>query len=263
MRERRRGEPRGLRALAPLVPILLVLLPACSRGAAEQPSQAPASSRPVTFQAADGLRLEGRLFGTPPSEGSGGVVGVVLSHMLPADQRSWWGFADRLSSGGYLALTYDFRGYCPGGDAGCSAGKKQVAAIWQDVLGAAAFLRSEGATQLVLVGASMGGTASLVAATRMEQQPTAVITLSAPTSIEGLNADAAVLQQVSGAKLFVAGEFDTVAADSAQAFSDGSPPPKRLQIYPTDEHGTDLLTGNLGGQVETLMLTFIDEFTQA
>ncbi len=263
MRASRRGEPRGLRALAALVPIVLLLLPACSRRDTEPPSQVPASSRAVTFAAADGVRLEGRLFGTPPSEGSGGSVGVVLSHMLPVDQRSWWGFADRLTSGGYLALTYDFRGYCPGGDAGCSAGEKEVAAVWQDVLGAAAFLRSEGATQLVLVGASMGGTASLVAASRMDQQPAAVITLSAPTSIEGLTADATVLQQVSGAKLFVAGEFDTVAADSAQAFSDGSPPPKRLQIYATGEHGTDLLTGNLGGQVEALMLTFIDGFTQA
>ena len=86
------------------------------------------------------------------------------SRMRPDDQRSWFAFANRLADEGYLVLTYDFRGYCPGGEGGCSQGDLQVSAIWQDVLGAMDFVRSEGATSVALVGASMGGTASLVAA---------------------------------------------------------------------------------------------------
>ena len=167
--------------------------------------------------------MEGRLFG----EGS---TGVVLSHMQPADQRSWFSFANRLADQGYLVLTYDFRGYCPGGQGGCSQGELQISAIWQDVLGAMDFVRSEGATTVALVGASMGGTASLVAAGQEGSDVAVVVTLSAPVSIEDLDADAALLQRVDANKLFIAGLGDAPAAASAQDFDEIAPPPKRVEI---------------------------------
>ncbi len=247
----RRG-PRSLVAAAAAA----MLLVACV-GGGRGDSGPPAGSRAVHFRAADGLRLDGRLFG----EGS---VGVVLSHMLPADQRSWYDFAGALADEGYLALTYDFRGYCPGGDDGCSEGDRDIGAIWQDVAGAAAFLESRGASRIVLVGASMGGTASLVAASRPGTEPVAIVTLSAPVSIEDLVADTTVLQQLpsSTAKLFVAGEFDTVAAQSAEQLYDQSAPPKRVEIFPTDDHGTDLLTGSQGPNVANLVVTYLAQFTK-
>ena len=85
----------------------------------------------ITFEASDGVTLDGRLFG--PDEGS---AGVVLAHMFPSDQSAWFAFADRLGQRGYRVLTFNFRGYCPGGDAGCSQGEKSIPAIWQDVEGA-------------------------------------------------------------------------------------------------------------------------------
>ena len=117
---------------------------------AEPPSAPPEGSRAVSFPSADGVRLAGRLIG----EGS---VAVVLSHMRPADQRSWWSFSEDLADAGYLVLTYDFRGYCPGGVGGCSAGERDLGEIWRDVLGAIDFVRSRGARRVVLIGASMGG----------------------------------------------------------------------------------------------------------
>jgi pimeloyl-ACP methyl ester carboxylesterase len=197
--------------------------------------------------------LDGRLFG----EGS---TAVVLSHMGPADQRSWFAFANRLADQGYLVLTYDFRGYCPGGEGGCSQGDLQVSAIWQDVLGAMDFVRSEGATSVALVGASMGGTASLVAAGQQGSDPEAVVTLSAPASIEGLNADAALLQRVTANKLFVAGVGDASAAASAQDLFEIAPPPKRVEFPPADDHGTDLLTGSRGEEVQRIIETYLEQF---
>ncbi|HKZ76468.1 MAG TPA: alpha/beta hydrolase, partial [Actinomycetota bacterium] len=152
----RANPARGLRPLA-LVLAAAVVTTACGRSQEQDRAANLAASEAVTFTSADGVKLEGRLFGDGP-------VGVVLSHMLPADQTSWWDFARKLSEGGYMALAFDFRGFCPGGDAGCSEGDKDIGALWQDVVGAIGFLRSEGATQVMLVGASMGGTASLVAA---------------------------------------------------------------------------------------------------
>ena len=220
---------------------------ACNQAAKER-AAALAGSRVVRFESTDGVQLSGRVFGS-------GKVGVVLSHMLPADQSSWYEFAGTLAEKGYLVLTYDFRGYCPGGDAGCSKGTKDVAAIWQDTLGAISFIRSQGADRVMLVGASMGGTSSLVAAAQAGSEVSAVVTLSAPQSIEGLVADASVLTKVTAAKLFLAGDSDpSGAASAAQALYDQSPPPKSVQFLTTSDHGTDLLNGNQSEIVRTDIL---------
>jgi pimeloyl-ACP methyl ester carboxylesterase len=219
------------------------------------PAEAPSGSRAVSFESTDGVHLEGRLFGD-------GHAGVVLSHMLPADQTAWWDLADDLAAEGYLVLTYDFRGYCPGGDAGCSAGEKNIDAIWQDVLGAMGFIGSEGATTVELIGASMGGTASLVAASQPGVDVAAVITLSAPQSIEGLSASSEVLQAVPAAKLFVAGVGDGGAATDAEAMYEQSPPPKRLEILTTDAHGTDILTSNQAGPATTLIKSYLAQYAE-
>ena len=123
---------------------------------------------------------------------------MVLAHMRPADQRSWFDFADRLADQGYQVLTFDFRGTCPGGDGGCSEGEADISSMWQDVVGAVTYLRSRGADRVGLVGASMGGTASLVAAAQPGVDPRMVVTLSAPTEIEGLAVDARLLSSISG-----------------------------------------------------------------
>ncbi len=228
-----------------LLGLLVAALGACS---SSPPQSAPQGSRAVEFSSRDGVRLEGRLFG-------GGTSAVVLSHMRPADQTSWFAFADRLADDGYLVLTFDFRGYCPGGDGGCSDGERDISAIWQDVLGAIDEVRSQGATSVSLVGASMGGTASLVAAAQDGVEVGSVITLSAPVSIEGLVADASVLTRIAAGKLYIAGVGDAQAAADAQTLYEQSPPPKRVEIVPSDDHGTDLLTGGQGEVVSRLIET--------
>jgi len=238
----------GLRVLLAAV-VLATLLPACS--VADRPVDL-SGSQAVSFPSADGVRLEGRLFGD-------GTAAVVLSHMQPADQTSWFGFATRLAEGGYLVLTYDFRGYCPGRDGGCSEGERDVAAIWQDVLGAIEFVRERGATSVSLVGASMGGTASFVAASRAGVDVRAVIALSAPASVDGLAVDGPLLSNVTAGKLFIAGVGDAAAAADAQALHDRAPPPKRVAILPSDDHGTDLLTGGQGEVVRRLIEGYLEQ----
>src|SRR5262245_6839331 len=244
--------PVGVR-LVVLVGAFVVLLAACG---GEGPTADLSNSHPVSFGSTDGVELQGRLFGQ-------GTTAVILSHMLPADQRSWFAFANRLADQGYLVLTYDFRGYCPGGDGGCSQGEREIAAMWQDVLGAEDFVRSQGATEDALVGASMGGTASLVAAGQVGNDVETVVTLSAPESIEGLVADAGVLQSDQANKLFIAGVGDAEAAASAEHLSEIAPPPKRVEIVPVDDHGSDLLTGARGEEVQRLIETYLAQFAPA
>ncbi|HEY7399513.1 MAG TPA: alpha/beta fold hydrolase [Actinomycetota bacterium] len=232
--------------------LLVALTAACNQTEAIR-KQALEESSPVTFSASDGVQLSGRVFGPDHAR-----TGVVLAHMLPADQSSWFEFADVLAGNGYGVLTFDFRGYCPGGDAGCSEGTKDYPSIWKDVAGAVSFLQGRGARTIALVGASMGGTASLIVAGQEPSAIAAVITLSAPQSIQGLTVTLEVLAGASAAKLFIAGDGDGVAAQTAQLLYDGSSPPKSVQIVTSGDHGTDLLEGNQAEIVRKQMLTWLE-----
>jgi hypothetical protein len=109
----------------------------------------------------------------------------------------------------------------------------------------------------------MGGTASLVAAAEEGADVEAVVTLSAPRSIEGLVADGPLLQQISAGKLFVAGVGDATAAAAAEELYATSPPPKRVEVVPADDHGTDLLTGAQGEVVKRLIETTLAQYAPA
>ncbi len=243
--------PVGGRSARGLLLLLALLVPACGGGA--ETADPPAGSTAVSFPSADGVELEGTIVGQ-------GSVGVVLSHMRPADQTSWWDLAGDLADEGYLVLTYNFRGYCPGDDGGCSQGERNTEAIWQDVLGAISFIRSRGAQTVALIGASMGGTASLIAASEEGTEISAVVTLSAPVSFEGLEVGPDRLAGVTAGKLFIAGVDDGSAAGSAQELYELSPPPKRLEIITTGDHGTDILEGNQSGPTRTLILGYLERF---
>jgi alpha-beta hydrolase superfamily lysophospholipase len=203
---------------------------------------------PVRFTSDDGVELAGELRGD-------GDVGVVLAHMFPADRTSWSSFATELADRGFRTLAFDFRGY------GDSQGEKDIPEIWRDVVAAVHALREDGATRVVLVGASMGGTAALRAAAL--EPIDGVVTLSAPSTFMGLTAPAEILAGVSAPKLFVAADGDGSAAQTAQAFYEQSPPPKQVEIVTGTEHGTDLLVGRQSELVRRLVTSFLERFEQA
>jgi pimeloyl-ACP methyl ester carboxylesterase len=242
---------RFVRAAAAAAVVVALALPGCG------PSSPPPSpgSEPVSFTSAGGVELEGRLF-----EAEGATAAVVLAHMRPADQSSWFDYADTLADDGYRTLTFNFRGYCPGGDAGCSEGETEPSELWRDVAAAVRFLRSTGVPRVAVIGASIGGTAALVAAGQPNGRIGAVATLSAPTSIEGLVASPELLSSMPAAKLFVAGNGDATAATDAQRMYDLSSPPKRLEILPSEDHGTDLLEGNQGPNLRGVLSSWLARF---
>jgi pimeloyl-ACP methyl ester carboxylesterase len=205
-------------------------------------------SRAVKFASEDGLTLSGRLFGS-------GSSAVVLAHMYPADQTSWWSTAERLADEGYLVLTFDFRGY------GESEGERDIARIDRDVTGAVSFLRTAGATQLILVGASMGGTACLKAAEQAQLLSSirlaGVVTLSAPVEFKGLSAAEAV-PRLSIPLLFIAAQED-VGAEGARQLNELASGAAELRILPGSEHGTRLLEGAQKEAVYRLLMDFLSK----
>lgn len=251
--------PSATRSLLSLLLLVALGATSCVDAAEDVRRDALAGSTAVTFETDSGVELAGRLFGDPEVA----RTGVVFAHMLPADQRSWYEFAKRTSDQGYLALTFDFRGHCPGGDGGCSQGDRDPAASAADLQAAVRFVRAQGVETVALVGASMGGTAALIVAAVAGDAIAAVVTLSAPPTIEGLVAGPDVVARVTAAKLFLAGSGDAAAAEAAQAFFDQSPAPKRLEIVASDDHGTDLLSGNQAEIVRTLVLSELEQYAPA
>lgn len=249
----------GARARFVSVIASILVLASCSGGSPSADAQALAGSTPITFETPDGVELSGRLFGPADAQ-----AGIVLAHMLPADQTSWYPFAERLAAQGYRVLTFDFRGYCPGGDGGCSKGTKQVDAANVDLQAAVDRLRREGVHRVGIAGASMGGTAALIVAATDPAGIQAVVTLSAPQSIEGLTADQATLAQIAGAKLYIAGLGDpSGAAASADALAAQSPQPVREEIVTSNAHGTDLLSSEQGERVQQLIEQWFAQWLRA
>jgi dienelactone hydrolase len=240
--------PARLRSIAAIASVLLLLV-GCTDVSSASLSAAVAASTAVTFTTDDGVELAGRVFGPADS-----TSGVVLAHTLSGDQTTWYGFAERLANQGFRVLTFNFRGYCPGGDGGCSAGTKDVGAAPADLRSAVEYLRADGVQQLGIAGASMGGTAALLVASADPTGIPAVVTLSAPQVLYGLEVSPEVLQTVTGAKLYIAGLGDPAgAASAADAMYGLSPQPVREEIVTADEHGTALLTSTSGEQVQELM----------
>jgi pimeloyl-ACP methyl ester carboxylesterase len=115
----------------------------------------------VRFSTADGISLDGAMVGT-------GTVGVGLAHEYDNDLCGACPVANFPDKRGLRVVAVDVRCFgrsvCPQGDA---AGR-----VVDDLVAAVAQLRQRGVTRVALVGASMGGSAALIAATRVKFRST-------------------------------------------------------------------------------------------
>ncbi len=180
----------------------------------------------VTFMTEDDIELNGNIFGS-------GNKWVILSHMYPTDQTSWFEFAEILilEEDGYSVLTYDFRGY------GKSGGSQDISKLDIDLAAALAYIKQYDPELIYLMGASMGGTASLVVASKTTETIDGVISFSSPDEFEGISA-IGVIGDIVPAKLFIASQGDEDAVRSATEMYEKSMEPKQLEILDGDSHGT-------------------------
>ena len=237
-----------------LVALGLLLLAACG-GEKEAPAAPEASptaeatpqlgvviSRPVDFTTDDGVTIGGKLFGD-------GNAAVILSHMFPNDQTAWFPLANELAQDDFTALTFDFRGY------GESGGDKEIGEITRDLEAALDFMRGQGFSEIYLVGASMGGTASLIVAA--QDEVAGVVAVSAPQSFQGLEA-LEIVAGISEPKLFIASEDDASAASSLELFFEEAREPKEQRLFTGSDHGTQLLDGDHSREFQDLILQFLE-----
>jgi pimeloyl-ACP methyl ester carboxylesterase len=131
------------------------------------------------------------------SIGAGGVA-VILAHQSSGSLCQWWPYARSLAARfRVVAFDFDGAGASPYGDSNYP-GEVAVAAEWA---------RDHGSRKIVLMGASMGGTAVMVAAAHLGSSIAGVIDLSGPADFAGMNALGAA-RRVHMPALFAYGTLD-------------------------------------------------------
>lgn len=206
---------------------------------------APPSTTPISGDdEMDPIVLDGRVFGS-------GDTGVILAHMRPSDQTSWFPFATELAeTGEYTVLTFDFRGY------GESTGDKQFDRIDTDLEAAFDYMRDTLQLEDVfIIGASMGGTAALIVGERL---PVAgIVSISSPSQFPPLDAEATV-GGITAPKLFITSKDDVPAERSQERFWELAQEPKEQVVYEGDAHGTDIFDSPNAGAFRQRLLEFLN-----
>ena len=236
---------------------MVILVLAMSCGTVSQPSTTPraASSptmpalescvqpsdmaRAVSFKSPKGEDVVGAVLGD-------GAIGVALANGAQSDLCEWLPYAKKLRDMGRMVLIFDF-GFDVAGD----------------VVGAASELRRQGVSKLVLVGSSMGGTASLMAATVVTPPVAGVASLSGPQECGQLDGLAAS-RHLSIPVLYMAGQSDQqkpfdFPADASSMYAACPSVRKQLLILPGNDHGSDLLAGNAADQASATLEKFISD----
>jgi dienelactone hydrolase len=189
----------------------------------------------------EGAQLVGILHGELPASRA-----VLLCHGANWDASGWDPIAPRFVERQLPALALNFRGY------GGSTGRTHRGSAIADVVRAAVWMTENGAAELALVGASMGGHAVLRGSAAVS--PECVVAISAP--VRPLPTEDA--QEIKGRKLFVCAEHDFLGAAAAvkQAYADAGDP-KDVRFFPGRQHSIGMFKANYGEEALGAILDFV------
>ncbi|MEM7091507.1 MAG: alpha/beta hydrolase [Actinomycetota bacterium] len=134
----------------------------------------PGTPEPMhEWSGGDGLTIRGDAWGDP-----GGRL-VVLMHGGGQTRHAWRGAGETLGAAGYYAIAYDARGHA---DSDWSpTGDYEQDANLRDLLGV---VESIGAERPILVGASMGGSTSMLAIGERHLQASALVMVDIAPKVE-------------------------------------------------------------------------------
>jgi fermentation-respiration switch protein FrsA (DUF1100 family) len=159
-----------------------------------------------------------------------------------------------LADRGYLVLSYSFR--YPKRTSGFTAA--MATDTVPDLLGAVAYVRGLGATDIVLVGASLGGIAVGKVAGATGAAAAAVLSSPQDLSEYGLVVTPAELAGLTAPKLFIASVQDTnVRIDETRTYFENAPEPKQFHTFPGGAHGVLIFATEHGDELSQLLIAFV------
>ena len=229
---------------------VLTVTPVESAYAPGDPTAAPleeiTASRTVIFETPDGATLTGDLYGS----GQTAVIFSVMGNCKPG----WRELAQSTAAQGLMALTYVWRNCGP---AGPVSEAQLIKNFVNDARGAISFVRDQGAENIILAGASLGGIASAKLA--IESQARGLIIFASPPKIPN---DDFVIEatdlDTDIPKLFLTAEDDSVVpSKESRKMYELAAEPREWQTYPGTAHGTDLFMTEKGREAQERILAFI------
>jgi pimeloyl-ACP methyl ester carboxylesterase len=201
-----------------------------------------------TLRIASGAEtLQADLYGELPAKRA-----VVLVHGRDWDASGWRDIAPRFVARGVPALALNMRGY--DGSTG-KTDEYAPPAPWSptvDLAAAKKLLRDQGATEIALVGCSMGGHAVL--ASSFDGDIESVVSVSAPV----LETPDALSRRIAGRKLFICANEDPSGAwgHVLRAF-DAVSHPKTLLAFGGKEHSRGMFAAPYGGDALRAIVDFV------
>jgi pimeloyl-ACP methyl ester carboxylesterase len=207
----------------------------------------------VVVTASDGTELAAAAWGE-------GERGVALLPQRGGDLCGYWDYASELAAAGFHLLAIDFR----------RSGLSESAAVGDltlDAVAAVEWLKSAGATNVVLVGASMGATTAMVTAGRHPDLVSGVVALSLPPAIDVTDGNGpepstaeAAAPLIDVPLLMCWADRDTSAVDP-QPLVDASPgADKQVITRPGLSHGWSMLRDG-EADVRPELLAFLEQHT--
>ena len=189
------------------------------------------SPRSVSFEAPHGATIKATAYGS-------GKCGVVLVPQINLDRESWQPQAEMIADMGHLALAID----------------EDPDNRSASVRGALQYLRQQqGVSTIILIGASTGGQAVVVANAKTDTTVDGTITLSAAGGSD-------YASELQGRSLFVVskGDEDRFVRITRELHQD-APEPKKLVEYEGSAHGQRIFTSNRGDELRDRVRTFVSE----
>lgn len=176
-------------------------------------------------------------------------VGALLLHMMPATRESWDEVALKLQDHGMHVLAIDLRGHGesdggPDGFRAFSDAEHQDSA--RDVASGVAYLRSQGATTVHIMGASIGANLALQAVAGDADIATAVC-ISPGIEYRGIRAvpNADKVRDAQAVMLLAARDDDRMGAERPDTIvkhiAEAAHGRAQVEIFDEGGHGTDLL----------------------
>ena len=239
-----------MKSAALMVAVTLALVGGLVRSATPATAHPCVQSNELWFRSGDGTKLVGHRFG---GRKPGARTAVVLAHMSVGDLCQWAPYARNLAAKGFFVFPFDLRGH------GFSEGAENHRRSPADVAAAVRAVRALGARKVIVMGASLGGIAAVIAVPTIRPPLAGVVAVSAPATIAGELAAGPSAKRLAVPTLYVAAEDDQnppydFAADAQALHEITGTAEKKLEIVSGSLHGTFLVMGSAA--VRKLLLDF-------
>ncbi len=163
---------------------------------------------------------------------------AVLIHDEGRDLDGWRPLTLWFAEHGFSVLAFDLPGH------GASDDPWQPELALPAVVAAVAFVRSEGARQVHLVGDGTGAIAALAAAADSRMDVASIAAFS--PRLNGSVTDLETVREARAPKLILVGSLGLGALGDAEAVFRGAIGPCELAKFPVEAQGTDLLDSEWG-----------------